>query len=450
MVARGLRLLVAGAALALLGGCGSGTTPQPGPGTAAGPSLTITWAEWPPSQVLKEMAQEWGKANNVSVTFAFYPWPEYTNKVYAAFAAKKPLYDIIVGDSQWLGKGAVDGHYLELTDWLQKELNLDEIEPAALRAFCEYPFGSKQYFAAPCEVDACGWAYRKDLFDDPKEKEAFKAKYNRELAPPKTWPELRDIAEFFNRPDQKLYGLAMFTDSGQYDAITMGFEQAMWAWGGVYCDNSFKVEGVLNSKESVQALEFYKGLAKFMPPDSLHFYHQECLNAFLTGQVAMMTNFFALMSPLADPKRNKYADKTGYFPMPAGPSGKAFASLGGQAFSICRYTKPERQELAKKFIKWFLETDNQKRWAMHPGCFSANIKASQDMAVRSAAPFNPAFMDSLPLLRDFYNIPEYAELLDACQKHWNAALAGTETPQAAMDALAKEHTEILKKAGALK
>src|SRR5581483_8305135 len=64
----------------------------------------------------------------------------------------------------------------------------------------------RQIYADPCEADAVGFAYRKDLFEDPKEKADFKAKYKYDLAPPKTWPQLRDIAEFFTRPDKKLYG----------------------------------------------------------------------------------------------------------------------------------------------------------------------------------------------------------------------------------------------------
>ncbi|MCY3020373.1 MAG: sugar ABC transporter substrate-binding protein [Planctomycetota bacterium] len=450
-----LKTLLLAVVLVVVGGCGSGPAPDAGKNEGTPPlgdrALTIAWAEWVPSRVLKEMADEWGKNNNVEIRTAFYQWPKYQEKVYAAFASKSAAYDIIVGDSQWLGKGAVEGHYLELTDFLKKENLTADIEPAALRAFCEYPPYSEQYYAAPCEMDACGWAYRKDLFEDAKEKEAFKGKYNRELAVPKTWQELRDIAEFFTRPDQKLYGVAMFTDCGQYDAVTMGFEQVMWAWGAAYCDKDFKVEGVLNSKKGVEALEFYKELAtKFMPPDSGNYYHRECLNAYMSGQVAMMTNFFALMPPLTDAKQCKYAAQTGYFAMPAGPGGEAFASLGGQGMSVSRYAQPRKQELAKKFIKWFLQTDNQKKWASHCGCFSASVSAYKDLSVRGAAPFNTAFTDSLPLLRDFYNTPEYAELLESCQKHWNAAIIGKETPKEAMDAIAKEHTEILKKAGALK
>ena len=44
-----------------------------------------------------------------------------------------------------------------------------------------------------------GLVYRRDLFDDPKEKAAFKGKYGYDLAAPATYDQLRDIAEFFTR-----------------------------------------------------------------------------------------------------------------------------------------------------------------------------------------------------------------------------------------------------------
>ena len=52
-------------------------------------------------------------------------------------------------------------------------------------------------------------AYRKDWFEDPAEKAAFKAKYGRELAVPETWEEFQDVAEFFQRPDEKRYGCVL-------------------------------------------------------------------------------------------------------------------------------------------------------------------------------------------------------------------------------------------------
>ena len=80
------------------------------------------------------------------------------------------------------------------------------------QGLCRVSEGGK-YWAIPAEGDATGWAYRKDWFEDPAEKEAFKAKYGYDLDVPKTWDEMRDIAEFFHRPDEKRYGIAIYTDN---------------------------------------------------------------------------------------------------------------------------------------------------------------------------------------------------------------------------------------------
>ncbi len=95
------------------------------------------------------------------------------------------------------------GHYVDLTDFFN-EHKLDEVmAPATVKYYSEYPCNSGKYWSIPAEGDAVGWSYRKDWFEDPKEMEAFKAKYGYDLALPKTWAEMRDIAEFFHRPDQE-------------------------------------------------------------------------------------------------------------------------------------------------------------------------------------------------------------------------------------------------------
>ena len=41
--------------------------------------------------------------------------------------------------------------------------------------------------------------YRKDLFESTAEQKNFKAKYGYDLAPPVTWQQFTDAAEFFTR-----------------------------------------------------------------------------------------------------------------------------------------------------------------------------------------------------------------------------------------------------------
>src|SRR5205823_1921474 len=167
------------------------------------------------------------------------------------------------------------------------------VHAVALQYLCSYPDGSTKFFAAPCETDAVGFVYRKDWFDDPKEKVAFKAKYNRELAIPKTWEEFRDVAEFFTRPAEKTFGCAILTGR-EYDSIVMGIQQFIWDWGGSWGDpKSMKVVGYANSPESVAGVQFAKDLLKFSPPDGDRFSYDKTLESFKNGSAAMAMDYFA-------------------------------------------------------------------------------------------------------------------------------------------------------------
>jgi multiple sugar transport system substrate-binding protein len=324
------------------------------------------------------------------------------------------------------------------------------ISPMALKYLGEYPKGSGKYYAVPAEGDCNGFAYRKDLFEDPQEKEAFKAKYKYDLDIPKTYDQLRDIAEFFTRPkaDPPLYGIAMWLGK-DYDSITMGFQQVMWCFGGSYGDEkTYKVEGILNSDAGVKALEYYIALSKFAPPGSENYYWTECLTAFQQGTVATAMDYYAFFPGLLTEDKNPYAKSTGFFAAPGqtGPDGESrrFISIGGQGMSVSLYSK--HQEQAKAFIEWFCKDENQLKWAKLGG-FSTSKKVLESEEFLTMNPYNPAFVESMAYVRDFWAVPEYAELLQVSQNHWNAAVTGQETAKEAMDNVAKEHEAIFKAAG---
>ena len=122
----------------------------------------------------------------VKVTVETTPWPDFQTKAFTEFNAKGDAYDMVVGDSQWLGAGSTGGHYVDLTDFFN-EHNLDRGDGSGdgevLRRISRQVSG--KYWSIPLEGDAVGWAYRKDWFEDPKEMEAFKAKYGYDLGVPK-------------------------------------------------------------------------------------------------------------------------------------------------------------------------------------------------------------------------------------------------------------------------
>ncbi len=408
-------------------------------------SITIWWAKWDPAAGLQELGNEFEKETGIKVTVHQIDWGQYQTQVFLEFASKRTAFDIVVGDSQWIGKGATEGLYVDLTDWLPGAVDMGKIHPRAAKYLCEYPAGSGQYYAAPCETDAVGFAYRADWFDDPAEKKAFSERYGRELAPPDTWGEFRDVAEFFTRPEKKRYGCALMTGR-RYDALTMGYQQVMWAWGGSWGDpDTFKVDGRVNSPEAVEALTFFKGLLSFSPKGGSNFSYGPALEAFTNGSCATTMLYFAFFPGIV----SQMGEKVGFFMMPR-KGERRVVSLGGQGFSISKKVPPGQQELAKKFIAWFLKTDIQKKWITKPAGFTANTDVLKSDEFRKAQPYNAAFADSLDYLRDFWNVPVYNELLAVAQGCVGEALDGVKSPREALDALAAGHEKIFKRVGLLK
>src|SRR5688500_1257203 len=254
-------LLVAGGALGAALGVEVATTPA----HAQGKTITLCWAAWDPANALVELSKDFTAESGIAMKFEFVPWTSYADRFLNELNSQGKLCDLIVGDSQWIGGAAENGHYVKLNDFFEKEgISMDDFLPATVYAYSTWPKGTPNYWALPAMGDALGWVYRKDWFERPELQAEFKQKYGRDLAPPKTWTELKDVAEFFQGRDidgKKVYGAAIFTERGS-EGITMGVTAALYSWGFKYEaePGSYRMEGAVNSPEAVEALEFYKEL----------------------------------------------------------------------------------------------------------------------------------------------------------------------------------------------
>lgn len=408
--------------------------------------LNIWWAEWDPANYLQQVGNDYEAATGIKVNVVQTPWGSYFDRVAAEWAAQGTAFDMVVGDSQWVGQGVTEGHYVDMTEFLTSTGIKDTVTSGTLTAYGEYPTGSGTYYAYPTEGDANGWAYRMDLFENPDEMAAFEAAYGYPLAVPTTWDELRDIAEFFTRPDQGLYGIGVYTQI-DYDAITMGFENALFSYGADWKDADNNVLDVVDSPEAIAALERYAELYQFAPPGSNNAFFQEMNDLFVNGQAAMIMNYFAFFPALDNPTINPYQATTGYFAMPAGPSGERYAALGGQGISINSYIDDARKQAAFDFIEWFATPEAQARWA-ELGGYTCNIEVLESEAFLNQTPYNAAFAETMTFVKDFWNIPEFGQLLEVAQRYLHAYVVGGEgTAAEAMENMAAEMDEILADAG---
>ena len=394
---------------------------------------------------MQQVANDYETETGIKVNVVQEPWGSFFDRVAAEWAAKGGGFDMVVGDSQWIGQAVTEGHYMDLSDFLSSEGIDKTVTPATLKYYGEY---NGSLYAYPTEGDANGWAYRKDLFENPDEMAAFNEKYGYDLAVPTTWAQLRDIAEFFNRPDDGLYGVGVYTQV-DYDAITMGFQNVFFSYGGDWRDADNNVLGVVNSDKAVAALEMYKQLYDFAPPGSNNAFFAEMNDLFIQGKAAMIMNYFAFFPALANPDINPHAAGTGYFSNPAGPDGDRFAGLGGQGISVNSYIDDERKQASLDFIKWFAQENVQQRWA-ELGGYTCNINVLGSEDFLKVAPYNAAFAETMTFVKDFWNIPEFGQLLEPAQRNLHAFVVGGEgTAQEAMDNIANEHDQILVDAGVI-
>ncbi len=412
--------------------------------------LTLCWAAWDPANALRELSKDFTAESGVKMNFEFVPWTNFADRFLNELNSRGKLCDLMIGDSQWLGTAATEGHYVKLNDFFDKEgIDINSFLPATVYAYSTWPKGTPNYWVLPAMGDALGWIYRKDWFSKPELQAEFKQKNGYDLGVPKNWDQLMDIGKFFQGREidgKKRYGLAIYTERGS-EGITMGVTSAMYAWGMRYDDpkNPYHMEGFLNSADTVEALEFYKELYDCCtPPGHSDAYMVANLDAYKSGQVAVQMNWFAFM-PGIYKDEDVGGEKSGFF---VNPAQKVEAStLGGQGISVVSYS--DKRDLALQYIKWFAQDEVQKKW-WSLGGYSASRAVLDDPNFPNTAPFAADFLKAMNGVKDFWQEPAYADLLLSMQKRvHDYVVAGKGTAKEALDKLIKDWTETFEEEGLL-
>lgn len=143
--------------------------------------------------------------------------------------------------------------------------------------------------------------YRADLFADPAEQAEFARRYGYPLTVPRTWDTFTDVAAFFTRPENGLYGtvLAGFPDGHNtvYD-----FCLQLWSRGGELLDAAGRP--TLDTPEAVASLDYYRFLVRsraHTPPHPEEIDSVQSGELFASGAIAMMVNWFGFAAVCEQP-----------------------------------------------------------------------------------------------------------------------------------------------------
>jgi len=275
------------------------------------------------------------------------PPEEIYTKAMLGIRSKPAKYDIIQFNSAFIAD--LEPFLMSLDDFIVKSVGEGGVAFGdILPCFREYQDMWKgKIYALTIDGDIFFLYYRADLFENPVEKAAFKAKYGRELEPPKTWEEFLQIAEFFTRKKgQKLCGQILQKDF--YGAAFQLKPPRVFYWylfvywphiaaatkGHPHYFDPKTMKPLINSEAAVKALEVLKKATTYMPPGVLGWEWDECFTAFMKeGNVAMTIHW---------PDEGKRAPELAPLPIPNPPKPKLGVALPpgvkGPDGKLYRYT----------------------------------------------------------------------------------------------------------------
>ena len=148
---------------------------------------------------------------------------------------------------QWTPSLADGGVIAPLDDYIAKYMNMADLEDyhPLYKALPTYKGKIWGFFD---DGDMFALYYRKDIFEDPKLKEAYQAKFDKKLDVPKTWEDYAQIAQFItDQMAPNVYGAGHFRKAGspgnQFD-----FMQQFRSNGGQFFDDEHEGRAGLDGR----------------------------------------------------------------------------------------------------------------------------------------------------------------------------------------------------------
>merc|ERR1711916_425166 len=198
------------------------------------PNLKIIWIDWDPCYQLGELSQDFEGATFETTCVSPNDW----HSVIWDQWGDENGYDIVILDSQWMGEGSE--HLVDISNFMNNELDLDDFYPIPLSAYGEYPPQSGVYYGAPLFADVQFLVYRKDVFESLGIRDVF------------SLSNLIDVAEQIKEARKDvdgMWGFASFYCGNAticYDELATVFNQFAWNQGGeIWDETQYRVKGVL-------------------------------------------------------------------------------------------------------------------------------------------------------------------------------------------------------------
>lgn len=260
-------------------------------------------------------------------------WNETIEKIDESIRSPEANFDIYVAISMWSGTLLGGGHIAPVPAAIKQKIDWEDVLPIYRDTVLSW---NNVVYGLPYDGDCINLYYRRDVFENSEYRARFRKKYGYELAPPATWRQYRDIAEFFTgwdwsgdgKPDYGIAGNRVKGDISMLQFFAQAAAHAKHPDDPAYYFDPETMKPRINNPGFVRALEIWVDTLRFGPSGMANFAGHDVRNSFVSGQVAMAIDWSDMGVHAANSPVSVIKEKIGYAQLPG--STEVFDARSGQ------------------------------------------------------------------------------------------------------------------------
>ncbi|WP_332695998.1 ABC transporter substrate-binding protein [Halalkalibacter lacteus] len=334
--------------------------------------------------------------------------------------------DIMAIDSPNLALYVNAGYLLPLDPYMREVGIIDDIAEATLNGI---RFQDEIYLA-PIVESSIALFYNKHLFE-----EAGVPFPSEDPDQPMTWEEVLEIAQIITNPDEEVFGIDPAQGFGDGEAPAYFKMPLLWQFGAsVLSPDGTTASGYLDSKEAIEALQFYQDL-----------YHKHGVAAVELPSEPFESNKLAMTvlgSWQLKELQNNYPDfrlgeDFGVAPLP-----KAMYQVvpnGGWSFGLS--SKTNYPDEAWVFIEYITSYEGMKKYAEYTGDIPPRYSVARDFPELNEYPRNIFVHQAQTYSKNRPVTPAYGVVSDAIKTLFeDVGIGGKDVEASAKEAVEKINT----------
>jgi len=427
-------------------------------------TLTFLGPKFDEWEAFIKVANAMGKDMGIEVKPEYLPWEDVFKKALIDSKSGVKTWDLVYAYNTWVPGIAASKIFTPITDFLNKAGNKSLVRPDDFikETTAGLEFQGKLW-AFPTLAAPYVLGYRADLLANTDEKKAFRAKYNYDLAVPRTYKQLLDVAQFFTRKkgdsvggkaaEEDFYGVCLAGKSGGF--LFHRYEMVLVAFGADLIYNQATMQPTVHSKESIAAANYYAELHKYQQPGSETHSGGGTQRVFAADRCALtMDALDNILSVAEVPNLSKIVGKVGYTLLPTQVPSRPHAHVA-DANGPGIYALSQHGDQAFQLLARVLSTEGTKELMKeYPALVPMRASVINDPLIKRDYPKMVEAMNAVitgkPWTIFVPPLKEWVQAQEIVENAMSATLTGQKTPQDAMNEAQAKVVELFKRAGYIK